>query len=413
MPLSFPDFQVPTPSPVVPVANPLNQWMLTEGWTIPSPRAFTGRLAEKICEEMIPLCRLRILLRTLHPQFLGTSYLWKHGIEEIELSLPAHEILQEERFTNSPFAPVVQGAGALRRRLDVPGVQLEYPILEEIKREGVTDYVAMPLVFSNGRISPIAFASDRPGGFSSSELSILYDALPVMARLYEIHALRKTAKTILQTYLGRQTGTRVLDGQIRRGDGENIHAVLWYCDLRSSTKLADTLPRPVYLAVLNAFLGAMAGAVHAHQGEVLRFIGDAAVAIFPIKAVTDCPEGCPEHMEVATKALDAAEDALARMARINEARSTKGEPSLQFGIALHLGDVTYGNIGADDRLEFTVIGPAMNEVARLEGLCKALNQKLLVSADFARAVPGTRLQSLGFQVLRGVSNPQEVFALAE
>lgn len=394
------------------ITNPLNHWMLTDGWSIASPRAFTGRLAEKICDEMIPLCRLRVLLRTLHPQFLGTSYLWKRGVEGIEISLPAHEILQDERFTNSPFAPVVQGAGAIRRRLDIPGTLADYPIFKELKQEGVTDYVAMPLVFSNGRISPLAFASDRPGGFSSSELSILYDALPLMAHLYEFHALRETAKTILQTYLGRQTGARVLEGHIHRGDGDDIHAVLWYCDLRSSTKLADTLPRPVYLEVLNTFLGAMAGAVHAHQGEVLRFIGDAAVAIFPIAAVSDCPEGCPEHMEVAAKALDAAEDALARMNSINQTRGTKGEPPLQFGIALHLGDVTYGNIGAEDRLEFTVIGPAMNEVARLEGLCKALNQKLLVSADFARALPSNRLQSLGFQVLRGVSEPQEVFALA-
>ena len=206
----------------------------------------------------------------------------------------------------------------------------------------------------------------------------------------EVHALRRTAKTVLETYLGRLTGERVLNGLIHRGDGEDIHAVLWLCDLRGSTTLADKLPRRAFLELLNDYFECMAGAVLAHRGEVLKFIGDAMLAIFPIGAITDHPERCPEHARACADAIAAAREAIRRMAELNLRRRERREQPLRFGIALHLGDVMFGNVGAPGRLDFTVIGPAVNEAARLEAMCKTLSQPLVISAEVARLLCRSR-----------------------
>jgi len=391
-------------------ANPLVDWLLSDGWNIASPRELVGQLGGRMVDTEIPVYRIRVNIRTLHPQFVGTSYAWERGAEEVTETTPSHAILQEERYLRSPFAVIFQGAGGVRRKLDVADAVLDFPILEELRNEGATDYVAMPLVFSDGRINAITFASDRPGGFSTAELETTYGMLPVLSRLLEVHALRRTTRTILDTYLGKQAGERVLNGLIRRGDGDNIHAVIWFCDLRGSTPLADRMPREAYLALLNEFFAAMACAVVDHGGEVLRFLGDAVIGIFPIDARTDHPELCPEHTGACARAVAAAQDAMKRMEDLNHVRHERNEPPLGYGIALHIGDVLYGNIGIPERLDFTVIGPAVNEAARLEGLCKTMHKPVLISAELARLLPD-KLTSLGFHVLRGVREPHEIFTL--
>jgi adenylate cyclase len=391
-------------------ANPLVDWLLNEGWNIASPRELVGQLGERMVDIGIPVYRIRVNIRTLHPQFVGTVYAWQRGAEEVTEVSPSHAIVQEERYLKSPYAAIFQGAGGMRRRLDVADVDLDFPILEELRDEGATDYVAMPLVFSDKRINAITLASDRPGGFSTAELETAYDMLPVLSRLLEVHAMRRTTRTILDTYLGKQAGERVLNGLIKRGDGEDIHAVIWFCDLRGSTPLADRMPREAYLALLNEFFECMAGSVVDHDGEVLRFLGDAVIGIFPISATTDRPELCPEHTGACVRALAASQDAMKRMERLNHARRERGEPPLGYGIALHIGDLLYGNIGIPERLDFTVIGPAANEAARLEAMCKTLHKPILISAELARLVPD-KLVSLGFHALRGVREPHEIFTL--
>lgn len=389
--------------------NPVVAWLLDEGWNITCPRQLTRRFGMFCNAAGIPLYRLRVLIRTLHPQFLGTAYAWKRDIDEVEEILPTHDVITEDRFLKSPYAALFEGAGAIRRRLEGAAVVCDFPVLADLKAEGATDYVAMPLVFSDGKINAISLASDRPGGFASRALQTIDEALPVLARLYEVHALRRTARTILETYLGRQTGERVLQGLIRRGDGSDIFCVIWFSDLRDSTTLADTLPRGEFLAILDAYFGAIAGAVLDYGGEVLRFIGDAALAIFPIDGEPD-DDGTGKR-QVAERALAAARDALSRLDAINEARTGRGETPIAFGIGLHIGAVLYGNVGAPERLEFTVIGPAVNEAARIEDLCKTLHKPLLFSEIFARAVPQDAT-SLGHHALRGVRARQEIFTLA-
>jgi adenylate cyclase len=399
-------------TPLLRSTNPLVQWLWDEGWTIASLPALSRGLGRAMVAAGIPVMRLRLTLRTMHPQLAGLSLSWLRDADTVEEFWPPLTVLQEDTFVKSPYALLFQGAGAVRRRLDVAGAVPDFPILAELRAQGATDYAALAVVFADGRIHAITLATDRSGGFTTAELRTIAEMLPVLARLMEVHALRRTAETVLETYLGRLTGERVLDGLIHRGEGEDIHAVVWLCDLRGSTALADRLPRPVFLELLNDYFECMAGAVLAHRGEVLKFIGDAMLAIFPIGALTDYPERCPEHARACADAIAAAREAVRRMADLNRRRAERRQPPLRFGIALHLGDVMYGNLGAPGRLDFTVIGPAVNEAARLAAMCKVLERPVILSATFARVLP-EHLVSLGFHALRGIREPHELFTLAE
>ena len=399
-------------APILRSTNPLVQWLWHEGWAIASLPPLSRGLGRAMVAAGIPVMRLRLTLRTMHPQLAGFSHSWLRDGDTVEEFWPPLFALHEDTFLKSPSALLLQGAGAVRHRLDIPGATLDFPILEELRAQGATDYVALPMVFADGRINVMTLATDRPGGFTTAELRTVAEMLPVLARLMEMHALRRTAKTVLETYLGHLTGERVLDGLIHRGEGEDIHAVIWLCDLRGSTPLADKLSHRAFLELLNDYFECMAGAVLAHRGEVLKFIGDAMLAIFPISAVTDHPERCPEHVRACRDAIAAAGDAMHRMANLNRQRAERRKPPLRFGIALHLGDVMYGNLGAPGRLDFTVIGPAVNEAARLETMCKRLVQPLVISAEVARVLPQP-LVSLGVHALRGVRRRHELFTLAE
>lgn len=399
-------------TPALPSANPLVAWLLGEGWSIREPKDLVLRLGQKMVALGLPVWRLGVTIRTLHPQYLGSTFTWRHDRPEVEEFLPTPEILRTERYLASPYAAIFEGAGGVRRRLEGPNPPLDFPILADLKADGATDYAAWPLTFADGAINAVTLAADRPGGFTVADLATIDEALPVLARLMECHALRSTARTILDTYLGRHSGRRVLEGRIRRGDGEDIHAVIWFSDLRGSTALADRMPRSVFLALLNDYFECMAGAVLDHGGEVLRFIGDAALAIFPIGAVVERPERCAQHVRACNTAIDAAADAAGRVAAVNAVRAAAGAPQIGFGIGLHLGDVLYGNIGVPARLEFTVIGAAANEAARIEALCKAVGRPVLISEAVAR-VARRPLISLGFHALRGVARPQELFTLPD
>ena len=223
--------------------------------------------------------------------------------------------------------------------------------------------------------------------------------------------MQASAKELLYTYLGKRTGERVLSGLVKRGDGEKIHAVIWYCDLRGSTSLAESMSLESFLGILNVFFDCMAGAVLDHGGEILRYIGDAALAIFPIGGTSkSLQEVCNPTEGACERALTAARDAYARIEALNRQRGNRGEPPLRFGLGLHVGEVMYGNIGVPGRLEFTVIGPAANEAARLEALCKKLDKSILISWEFPRCFPDQMIP-LGFHRLRGVSTPKEIFGL--
>lgn len=389
--------------------NPLLDWLIQEAPSVTDSSQLTRALAEKMVAVGIPLMRLNLIIRTLHPQLLGVAYRWWRAKEDVSERLVPFSQLEQPEYLNSPLLPIFEGAGGIRRRMEGVNPVLDFPILEELYAEGATDYVAVPVIFSDGQINVLTIASDRRGGFSTAHLGHIYEILAILARLYEVHAMRRTAVTLLDTYLGSHAGKRVLDGQIKRGDKQNIHAVIWFCDLRESTPLAQSLSQDEFLGALNQFFDCMAGAVLDHGGQVLRFIGDAALAIFPLQEPSGPEHGSGPDAALVT-ALSAARDATQRIDALNLRRQPKGWRLLSYGIALHVGEVTYGNIGTENRLEFTVVGDAANRAARIESMCKALNEQVLLSAEMARSFPD-QCRSLGFHNLKGVAEPLEIFAL--
>ncbi|MGD8631198.1 MAG: DUF427 domain-containing protein [Gammaproteobacteria bacterium] len=392
----------PTRDPIPSSPNLFSAWLLNDAWKAASVRELLVQLAQCLVAQGVPVWRLQILIRTLHPELFATRYTWWRESGEVEINTAPHQVLETQEHRESPYLPILHGAGGVRRAMEGPDPKFDFPILRELHARGGTDYVAMPLLFSDGQINIITLVSDRTGGFSTAELGQFYEILPLLSRLFEVHALRTTAITLLDTYLGKHSGQRVLEGSIKRGDSETIQAVIWFCDMRDSTSLTESLSREEYLAMLNQFFDCMAGAVLEHGGEVLKFIGDAVLAIFPIED--------PDSPEAAGHAIEAARDAQRQIARLNQQRTAEGANAIGFGIGMHIGELMYGNIGTPGRLDFTVIGSAVNAASRIEGMCKALGQDILLSAGFARHCPG-RLVPLGMYTLRGVSTPQALFTL--
>ncbi|MCP4981894.1 MAG: DUF427 domain-containing protein [Gammaproteobacteria bacterium] len=388
--------------------NPLLNWVLQEAPAIASSRELTAALARQMRSARIPLWRLGVVIPILHPQVVAFSHYWHSVTGELVEQEHDFSMLQSSEYLNSPLVPIFEGAGGIRRRLDIIEPLLDYGILRELHAEGATDYVAMPMLFSDGKINALFLSSNQPGGFTTSNLGHIYEILGVLGRIYEVHVLQYKAASLLDTYLGSHAGERVLNGLIRRGDGQDIRAVIWFCDLRGSTLLAQTMSRDEFLVCLNEFFDCVAGAVLDHGGQVLRFIGDAALAIFPIENEledTALQASC-EH------AIAAAHEASSRMKVYNARRVKESAQELGYGIGLHVGDVTYGNIGTGNRLEFTVIGEAANLAARIESLCKLLGEPVLLSADFATCGLD-HIVSLGQHQLKGIDEPHEIFALRD
>ena len=389
-------------------ANTIAGWLIGAAWQATSPVELMSGFCRCLCDAGVALARMTVIIPALHPQVFATVFVWREdsGVKTI---YEPHDILQQAKFRDSPFALILRGAGGVRRRIERDDVKIDFPVVRDLHAEGATDYVAMPFRFSDGQVNVMSMTSFAPGGFSTADLGRIHEALPVLGRLFEVHAQRRTAVTLLQTYLGRHTGARVLQGQVRHGDGEYIHSVVWFSDLRDSTALSRSMPQDAYLLYVNRYFHCMAGAVLEKGGEVLRFIGDAVLAIFPIAGASSKNWGSATGAaEACRRAIAAAKLAGERVAASNE--SHPGAPALRYGIGLHLGDVTYGNIGIPERLEFTVIGAAANEAARVESMTKTLDRQVLISASFADAFPG-KLLALGRYPLKDVQGERELFTL--
>ena len=377
----------------------ISGWLIAEAWKIGSEEALMDRFCRCLQDAGVPVSRMTIIIPALHPQVFATVLVWRHDAGAKTIHEP-HDILHTPRFKDSPFALILRGAGGVRRRIERPETKLDFPVVRDLKAENATDYIAMPFRFSDGQLNVMSMTSFEPGGFSTDHLGRVFEVLPALARHFEVFAQRRTAVTLLKTYLGHRTGERVLAGQVKHGDGERIHSVIWFSDLRGSTQLSKSMPQEAYLTLLNRYFFCLAGAVIEHGGEVLRFIGDAALAIFPI-AGGNARDACRQAIEAARLAGQRVEDAN---------RAHPGEEPIRYGIGLHLGDVAYGNIGVQERLEFTVIGASANEAARVESMCKTLGKAVVVSSAFAAAHEG-KLVSLGRHELKDVEGSQELFTL--
>jgi adenylate cyclase len=328
-----------------------------------------------------PLLRATLELRTLHPQYLGANFVWWRTTGQTVQTFITHEVEDLFGDEDNPVQRVLVAGETVRRRVDVADDELDFPILHDLKTEGATDYFALPVKNSFGTNYMVTYVTDRPGGFTAQEISDLTRVSQRLSLLADLRQQRRIATNILNAYLGHRTGPKVLAGQIRRGTGEEITAVLWSSDLRGFTQRSDRLDGTQVIAMLNALFDAQAEAITGHGGEILKFIGDGLLAIFPI-------ERAEMAAGAARQALEAAMEAIVAVRRLGDDAAMAGEPPLEIVVALHVGTVIYGNIGAADRLDFTVIGPAVNLVSRVEAVAKALNLPIVVSDEFARAYGG-------------------------
>src|SRR3984893_3350869 len=395
-------------------------------WAVRQGLLGTGaaELFDGFCQRLVlgglSLWRASAAMRTLHPQWGGYSYLWRRDLNAIEPSQFDRDNENSQVWLTSPFAYLIGQARAeggsgdpwrhLRRRLTGPEAQLDFPVLEELADDGATDYFAQIVRFgpegdaSRGTGIAYSFATDRREGFGEDDVTLLRAVLPALSLAMMAHAGHTIASGLLGAYLGDDAGRRIHAGAVERGSVERIHAVLWFADMRGFTKLADSTPGLEVIELLDEVFETLTAPLRSRGGQVLKFMGDGMLAIFPLPAETQA--------KTCRDAIEAAKEAMHTLDRINRARVEACNPIAEVDLALHIGEVLYGNVGAADRLDFTVIGPAVNEAALIEPLCEPLGRKVLVSAEFAAAAGKCHgLQPLGQHRLRGVREPRAIYGL--
>jgi adenylate cyclase len=395
---------VPDALPVAANARlqPILDWVLSEGRLEPDLGRFVDQVMRRAVDAGLPIWRFYIGLQLVHPQMIATGVLWRRdaGYEEVPR---LHGILTSSAYLGSPMQEVRNTGQTVRYCLeDLP--ESAHTVLHELKAGGSVDYIAFPMRLGRPGSTPVAsFSTDRKGGFTEEDVADLKRLVDMMGAEAEIYIYRNIAQTVTDTYLGHVVGEQILSGLIKRGDGKEINAVLWFSDLRDFTGLNERMSAPDLLELLNNYLSLVGDALKANGGEILKFIGDGVMAYFPAEDALFLPYVTNSAIAAARRLVDDIEAA-------NEARAAGGHDPVRCGVGLHVGPVTFGNIGTEDRLDFTVIGPAVNRAARLESLTKELGVPILASAEF-NAVSTIPLKSLGKHTLRGVPQPVEVFTL--
>lgn len=391
----------PSARPTQDTLEGIAAWLIGPARQIASAPQAIDEYAWRLYAAGLPVLRVTLHCGTLHPQFLGSAYVWWRNTAQTHEIMVMHEVVDVVPHEENLVARVRAGE-TVRRRLDGPEARLDFPILQDIKAQGGKEYFAFPVASAYGT-HMASYTTDRPEGFSEQEIAQLRAVSERLSVLADTHIQRQIAENVLKAYLGPHTGPLVLAGKIRRGTGDTINAVLWSSDVRSFTAFSDRVPGQQVIAKLDQIFDGQARAIAKHGGEILKFIGDGLLAIFPV----DAPD---QAALAATEALTAASEALESVQAVGP--HSPGEAPFRMVIALHYGSAIYGNIGAADRLDFTVIGPDVNLVSRIEAVAKSLNLPLVVSDDFARAYGGS-LRSLGQHTLRGLETPHELFTLPE
>jgi len=387
----------------------LAAWITEAGLAGQSEIAALTGFCDRAVHFGLPIARAIVLADTLHPIYEGRAFRWNRDKDTTVLTEYGRSDEDLGRWQRSPFFRLEQtGETVLRRRL-TPESREEFSIFPELIDAGITDYVAMVNRFATeaiiGDMDGIysSWATDAPTGFNDADIAALCRLAPLLALTVKSASLARIAETIVETYLGRDAGRRVLEGRIARGITDQIQAVLWSSDLRSYTRISDTADPGEIIPLLNEYSGAIISTIYDQGGDVLKLIGDGVLAIFTVEDRTRACES----------ALAAAIAARRSVTEVNRSRAAANLPTTDMYLGLHIGEVFYGNIGSEDRLDFTVIGTAVNEVSRIATLCRSVDQPLLISSDFAAALGESRnlLVSVGRYALRGVGRPQDLYTL--
>ena len=389
----------------------LSDWLVEQGLRGASLDDVLAGFCEGLCDLGIPLWRGHIAMRTLHPSFEALTYRWirEEGVQRDDIE-DTNETSAD--WQASPYSHMFDNdLERLRRRLVGPDAIVDFALLESFRDQGATDYVARVMSFGDSTQSNrqagvlTSWTTDRPLGFHDEEIAILDRLQPRLALTIKTILGEQITRNVANTYIGHEAGERILNGEIKRGSVEVIHAVIFFSDLRGFTALTERVPRDELVPMLDDYLECMARPIVEHGGQVLKFMGDGLLATFDLSDKTDD--------SICRDSLDAALEALQGTDELNAARTAAGKPTMGIDVALHLGDVLYGNVGAYDRLDFTVIGPAVNEASRIESLCDSIGRRLLISDTFAEAATQCtgRLLSIGEHQLRGLDRTQELFTL--
>lgn len=387
----------------------LAAWITEAGLAGQSEIAALTGFCDRAVHFGLPIARAIVLADTLHPIYEGRAFRWNRDKDTTVLTEYGRSDEDLGRWQRSPFFRLEQtGETLLRRRLTAESRE-EFSIFPELIDAGITDYVAMVNRFATeaiiGDMDGIysSWATDAPAGFNEADIAALCRLAPLLALTVKSASLARIAETIVETYLGRDAGRRVLEGRIARGITDQIQAVLWSSDLRSYTRISDTADPGEIIPLLNEYSGAIISTIYDQGGDVLKLIGDGVLAIFTMEDRTRACES----------ALAAAIAARRSVTEVNRSRAAANLPTTDMYLGLHIGEVFYGNIGSEDRLDFTVIGPAVNEVSRIATLCRSVDQPLLISSDFAATLGESRnlLVSVGRYALRGVGRPQDLYTL--
>jgi adenylate cyclase len=380
-------------------------WLVDGARSAPRPDMVLEQLCAKLIAAGLPISRAGVFVSTLHPNIVARRFLWKADAGAVEIGEASFKTAESDAYRDSPIAYVYAHGVPIRRRLADPDCPLDFTVLADLRQEGVTDYLIQPLIFTWGAVHAASWATRRPGGFTEAQIAALGRIEAPLTRVAEIRAREREAVNLLNAYVGGGAGERILAGRIRRGDVETIRAAIWLSDMRGFTALADRLPPPELIALLNRYFDCQVPAIHRQGGEVLKFMGDGLLAIFPL------PGGDRDTGAACGRALVAAREARDAVAMLRR-DDTAGDERVRCGIALHVGDVLYGNIGGENRLDFTCIGPGVNLAARLEKLTARLQRTILASAAFAPHCTGDFVP-LGEFAIAGFAAPQIAYGLAE
>jgi adenylate cyclase len=378
-------------------------WLIDGARSAVSPGQMMTETCERLVRAGLPLWRVGVFVRTLHPDIFGVSFVWRPGTEVV-ISSADSDPRNTPQFKRSPLAILYDREQEVRFRLDDPQSR-RFPLLDDLRGEGVTDYIALPLRFTSNSIHASSWTTKQPGGFSDDQLAALRALVRPLTRLIEIINLTRTASNLLDTYVGNRAGERILGGQIRRGHADTMQAAIWLSDLRGFTALSDRLPAETVVDILNQYFDCQVHAIKAHGGEVLKFMGDGLLAVFPIAdTIHDAQEVCGHVLEAARESR----------ASVDAMHYPIGEAveRFRFGVALHVGRILFGNIGGGNRLDFTCIGPAVNLAARLEKIAGRLHRTIVASAGFA-GICQNQWTDLGEFPISGFAKAERVYGLQD
>jgi adenylate cyclase len=387
-------------------------WLIESGLRGMTETELLRQFCERSVQAGLALSRATAAIDTLHPIYEGRAFRWRNdGVEESSL-FEYGRTNEGEAAANWQQTPyyhlVITGSDELRRRIGL-GEPANFPLLDQMKAEGLTDYLAFVRFSGEGAIGEMdclysSWATRHQEGFRDREIAALRRLVPALALAIKCASLARIAGTLVEVYLGRGAGQRVLSGRILRGAAERINAVLWFSDLKGFTTIADSVAPEQVIPLLNDYAEVVMAAVHEAGGDILKLIGDGVLAIFE---AADPAQACRD-------ALRAEARLRCGLRNLNQRRAAAGDPVTSAYLALHIGEVFFGNIGSEQRLDFTVIGPAVNEVSRIAAMCRSAERGVLVSSAFAAALPAAerdKLVSVGRYALRGVGRAQELFTL--